>query len=319
VPRAMACTVAACAVIVVFAGCGSQADPLSGGATDYAGTNAYVRARAAFLRSSRAGFVAGRAPMAALVAQVRNSCPGSLRNTPAASTTVLPKDGSVAERRTQLAAANFLLALEQGLVTAQEEPLAAATQRFEATVAAIRWSDPRITNAVQTFIDIAQEQRHGAQPDVCGEISRWTRSGFRTLPSLSRREVSGPIAQRWMRDMVALGCGRFAPANAVSVLGVLSLYQAPGIRPNIQEIAASEQRLQVEQLHARADAARSLGQALGVNAPLEVTQPKRVRARRSGSRARKSPGEPPKCTGKPELVSETVKEPAGAEREPIGR
>jgi hypothetical protein len=309
----------ACALIAILAGCGSQASSNVGRAKDYSGTTAYVRAREAFLQSARAGLAAGQAPMAALVAHVGASCPGSLRGTPADNPTVRGSSGSGAGLRTQLAATAFFLGLEQSLEVAQRQPLAAATQRFEATVAAIRWSDPRINNLMQTFAQITSQEHRRTEPDVCREISQWLSSGYRTLPALTQPELRGAIGRRWMREMAALGCGRFSSANSTSVLSALSLYEPPGVRPTVREVAASEQRLQIEEHHARAHAAQALGRALGIDVALPQRASSREGSKRSRVNEAQNAGRLSRCTGKPELVSETVKEPADAESEPVGR
>lgn len=290
---------------VLVAGCGAQGSPTGAQTKDYRGTAAYVRARQAFLQASRASLAAGQAQMATLVARVRAGCPGALRGTPEIAVTAPLKGGSVAQQRTQLAAARLFLALEEALEAAQKEPLAGATQQFATNIAAIRWSDPRINDLVHTFAEMEQQENLGGQPDLCQEIRSWTSSGYRKLPAVTDAERHGTIGGRWMRDVAALGCGRFALANPAEVLGALSLYQPANARPSVREIAASEASLRVEALHARSNAAQSLGQALGIDIPLRA-QSRRRRSRRSGSA---SPGGLPRCTGKAELVSETVKAP----------
>jgi hypothetical protein len=310
VRKAKTRTLAACGLIALLAGCGSQASSkAAGGAKNYSATSAYLRAREAFLQSARAGISTGQAPMAAIVAHVRESCPGSLRGTPA-DKTVAGKSGSAAQVRTELAAATFLLGLEQSLEAAQRQPQAAAGQQFEATVAALHWSDPRINKLMQTFAQIASQERHQAAPDVCREISEWSSSGYKTLPAVTHPELGGIIGRQWMRDMAALGCGRFSAANPASVLSALSLYDPPGVRPTVREVASSEQRLEVEEHHARADATRSLGKVLGIDFTLPPKRPRTSDALNASRRLSR-------CTGKPERVSETVKEPADAQTEPL--
>ncbi len=296
-------------VVVVCAGCNSQTSPTADRAASYRATTAYLRAREAFLRSSTAELAAGRAPMAALVAQVRTGCPGALRGTSENGAPGSARAGSVSAQRAQLAAAEFFLALEESLEAAQQEPLAAAAHQFFATVASIRWGDSRITNLVRTFAQIERERRPGPPPDVCRQINVWARSGYREVPAITRAEPRGAIGRRWMRDMAALGCGRFSGVNPREVLSALSLYHPTG-RPTIREVAAREVSLETEQSHARAEATRALGQALGVDTSPRKRSSLAKRSRRSGSiRAPNGPNELSLCTGKPELLSEPVATP----------
>jgi hypothetical protein len=244
--------------------------------------------------------------MDALVAQVRAGCPGALRGTPETDVTGPLKAGSVAEERAQLAAARFFLVLEDALEAAQREPLAEATQQFATKIATIRWNDPRINNLVHTFADMERQEGLGVQPDLCQEIHEWTSSGYQKLPVTANAEPHGAIGGRWMRDLAALGCGRFAPANPAEVLGALSLFQPADAHPGVQEIAASEASFRVDALHARSGAARSLGQALGIDIPSRRQASRRRQSRRSSPAG---PGGLLRCTGKAELVSETVKAP----------
>lgn len=108
-------------VVAGLAGGGSQGSPASVRANELNVTNAYLRAREAFLQSSRARLAAGRVPMASLVAQARASCPGSLRGTPADDVRGPTGEGSVAEQRRRIAAAEFSRGLEEGREAAQRE------------------------------------------------------------------------------------------------------------------------------------------------------------------------------------------------------
>jgi hypothetical protein len=196
--------------------------------------------------------------------------------------------------------------IEQGVEAAQQEPQAPAARRFAMTVAAIRWSDPRIAALVNTFVEIELQRRHMPPLDVCREIREWATSGYRTLPTLTPAEPNGVIGRRWMRAVAALGCGKFSPATPTEVLRALRLYQQRGGDPTTRDIEVMEVDFASEQTRARAGATRSLGRALG----LSTTRLKRSKRRRLIT-ALNTFHEPPGCTGEPDLISEPVKEPAG--------
>jgi hypothetical protein len=198
------------------------------------------------------------------------------------------------------------MGIERGLETAQHEPQAAAIQRFATTVAAIHWSDPRIADLVNTFIEIELQRRHMSQLDVCQEIREWVSSGYHKLLAPTSAELSGAIGRRWMLDNAALGCGKFSPATPREVLRALGPYQQPGGHPTTREIEIMEIHLGLEEARARGGATRSLSQALG----LSTTLSKRSKRRRPIT-ALNAPPEPMGCSGQPDQISEPVKEPVG--------
>jgi hypothetical protein len=189
--------------------------------------------------------------------------------------------------------------IERGLEAAEREPRGAAVQRFATTVTSIRWSDPRIANLVHTFVQIEAKRRHRAQLDVCRAIRDWVASGYRKVPVSTSAEPPGAIEREWAREMAALGCRPFSSANPSEVLRALRLYQRPDAQPTTRQIELLEVRLVLEESLVRADAARSLGRALGIRVP----RSKRSR-RRHSSTAVNAPAEPPGCSGRPEPISE---------------
>jgi hypothetical protein len=303
-------TGAAIVMVTACAGCSSAAsqDPAPHAQiADRTATGEYLRAREALIRSSMADLPAGRRPMAAFVARIRAACPGALRGTPVNQIAPRPMGASVGQERAQFQDATFVVGVvEEGLEAAQQEPQAAAAQRFATTVSAIRWSNPRITDLVDTFIEIERERRDMPQRDVCREIREWATSGYRKVPVLRPAVPGGTIGRRWMLDMAALGCGKFSPAAPEEVLRALRPYRQPGGRPTTREVELMEIRLSSEEARTREGATRSLSQALGLSA----TRRQRPKRRRP-STALKAPLEPPGCRGTPDVIFEQVKQPVG--------
>jgi hypothetical protein len=155
-------------------------------------------------------------------------------------------------------------------------------------------------------VQIEQQRRHMPQLDVCRAIREWAASGYRRLPALSSAEPSGALGQRWMRDNAALGCGKFSPVTPTEVLRALRSAQQPGRRPNTRDVEVMEVQQASQELRAREDAARALGQALGLTATVVESS-----KRRGGISASNVPREPSACRGRPELLSQPVTGPAG--------
>lgn len=296
-------------MVIACAGCSSGAsqDPARHAQIAELGpTGEYLRARDALIRSSMADLFAGRRPMAAFVAHVRAECPGALRGTPVDHIEPLPKGASVGQERAQFQDARFAVEVERSLEAAQQQRLETAVQRFATTVVSIRWSNPLVAYLVKTFIEIELERRHMPQLDVCRAIRGWAASGYRKVPVLTPAEPRGAIGRRWERAVAALGCGKFSPADPREVLRALRPYQQPGGHPTTRDVEVMEIQLSLEESRARKGATRSLRQALGMS----TIRSKRSKRRRPLT-ALNAPSEPIGCSGKPDYLSEPVKEPVG--------
>lgn len=296
-------------VAIACAGCSSGAsqDPPTRAQTiDYSATSAYLGAREALIRSAAADLPAGRGPMAALIGDVRAACPSTLRGTPLSQPVPPVQSMSPGQKQMRLKYGKLTRRIEEALEAAQQRRLETAVKRFAATVASIRWTDPRITDLVNTFIQIELQRLRAPQPDVCREIKKWVASGYRQLPApLYVGEPGGAIGRKWTRDVAALGCGKFSPANPREVLRALRLYQRPGAQPATRQIEVMEIRLSFEESYARANAARSLARALGLPVSWPISKRQHPITGLNGFH------EPPGCTGKPDLISEPVKEGGG--------
>lgn len=285
--------------LVACAGCGAAGDPdVHGGLADRA-TSEYLDAREALIRSSMADLPAGRDRMAAFVAHVRAGCSGALTGTPLDHVEPLGRGKSVGRERAKVEDARFVVEIERGLEGAQQTRQPATVQRFVKTTLSIRWNNPVVTDLVHTFIEI-EEQRAGlaSRVDVCGKIKEWASNGYRKPPVIVPVEPSGALAEKWTRDVAALGCGKFSPTTPREVLRALRPYQQAGGGPTTRHVEVMEMRLMLEEAQARTAAVRSLAKALG----LAMTGPKH-RKYRHPAIALKFPPEPPGCSGKPDVLS----------------
>jgi hypothetical protein len=304
---AVACVLFA---VITCAGCGAAQDPVTHtqliDRVATSPTNQYLRARETLIRSAMADLAAGRAPMTAFVARVRAECPDALRDTPLYYFKRRVKGASVAHERALVGEARFSGEIEDVLEAAQQVRQTAVVLRFAKTVDTIRWNNPVVTDLIRAFVEIELERRHiGQLIDVCHAIKEWANSGYRKPPVLIPIEPGGALGERWVRDVAALGCGKFSPADPGVVLTALRRYQQPGSHPTTREVEIMEFRLFVEESRARKGAARSLRQALG----LSTTRRQRPRHGRPIN-ALRLPSEPPGCSGKPDLIFEPVKKDA---------
>jgi hypothetical protein len=289
---------------IVCGGCGTSENPTNHSvAPNGTATSKYLGARESLIRSSEAALPAASPLLNRLVAHVSTECPGVLRNTPAAHLEPFARYRSVAQRLAALRAASVSTEVERSLEAAEQEPQQAAVQRFLASVESIRWNDPWITELVRAFAGI-ERQRHGVpQLDVCRMIREWVSSGYRKPPAAVAEEPTGQLGRRWMLASAALGCGKFSPANPLQVLRALRRYQQPGASPTTRDVETMEEHLVVAESQGRGSAAEALGTALGLPATRPRSIPRRHRVALPELRG---------CSGKPELISEPVKEPAGA-------
>jgi hypothetical protein len=294
---------------IVCSGCslGASRDPVTPAqATDRAATSEYLRARKAFIRSASADLPAGRIPMAALIGHVRAACAGALRGTPLSQPVPPVQSMSPGQKQVWLKYTRLTRRIEEVLEAAQQRRLDTAIKRFTATVASSRWNDPRITDLVNTFIQIERQRLYTPQPDVCREIKKWMVSDYRQLPApLYVGEPGGAIGRRWTHDVAVLGCGKFSPATPRVVLTALRSYQRPGAQPTTRQVELMEISLTFEESYARTNANRSLAQALGLPVPRT-----KLSTRLPSAAALNAFHEPPGCSGQPDRLYQPVKKSA---------
>lgn len=308
--------VAACLLMMgACAGCSSQASTTGSQSADYAATSAYLHAREQLMRSSVASLPAGRAPMVAFVAHVQAGCGGILSGAPVHLSSLPLREMSAAQQRVELEKAVFIEALNQSVERVQQEAQAAAAERFATSVDSLRWSDPRVTDLVHTYVAIEMQRRHMASLDVCRKLREWASTGYRKVPPPTQPfEPHGALGRKWMRAAAVLGCGKFSPAVPEKVLAALRRYQRAGAQPSTRSIELLEARLILEEARTSLAAKRSLFHAIGL--PPWRTRRPRHRARHGSSETR--PGGLPGCTGEQELLSHQVTGPVGRqEREAL--
>jgi hypothetical protein len=63
----------------------------------------------------------------------------------------------------------------------------AAIRQFDHAVASLRWSDPQLTLLVHGMTIREDAAVNVGVPDLCGELKRWSRSGYRTVAASTER------------------------------------------------------------------------------------------------------------------------------------
>jgi hypothetical protein len=104
-----------------------------------------------------------------------------------------------------------------------------AISKFDHTVAKLRWSDPQLTSLVHHMASAGELAGTVGVPDLCGDLSQWSRSRYQTVPlsttrynrrtaALGRLEArSKETAADWWLEHLAANqrgiCGQFSRAR----------------------------------------------------------------------------------------------------------
>jgi len=133
---------------------------------DVASTHAYIRANYVFARASEAETGPVQANVEALNQKLAQECPdvGS---------------GSPQNEESQLLSYEVVVALWSSSYGTDAGPIGT----FVDTVRRLRWSNPRLTHAVQTYARGLHELATLQMPDLCDDVSAWKASDFKTVPA----------------------------------------------------------------------------------------------------------------------------------------
>lgn len=249
-------------------GCsGSKHDPSKSRArlANYAATKAYLRAREQFVRSAMADLGAGRKPMHAVIAGVREGCAGAMRGTPLENLTELSeawrarrKGSAVGDHRLESfgegeleAFADFVVELPEALRLAQRKAETVAVRRFARQVLALRWADARVTTLTHTFAHIELRRLRTRPVSVCRWVEAWKSSGYRRVPAVIQHPPEGTLGVEWLHAEAALGCGKLSDESGLTVLRALEHYGSPRWRSTAaQHVGSLESRLFIAELQA---------------------------------------------------------------------
>ncbi len=175
----------------------SRATPVS--PADAAATRAYLEARYGLELSLVGKAAASRAAVTAFDAQLGGECSGVLAHEPRPGSLLGAKEqppprvqGELARGQEQSAAIEEELSLTS--FVAVYAPDLAAEQAYEAALAPLRWSDPRIAPLVESSQRIWTVPYTRGAASVCADMKVWAQSGYRSLAAATRELRSGLAA-----------------------------------------------------------------------------------------------------------------------------
>jgi hypothetical protein len=133
---------------------------------DIASTHAYIRANYAFARASEAKTRPVQANIEALNQKLSRDCPHA-------------GSGSPQNEASQLLSYEVVVALWSSSYGSDAGPIST----FVDAVKRLRWSNPRLTHTVHTYTTGLHELATLQMPDLCGDVSAWKASDFKTVPA----------------------------------------------------------------------------------------------------------------------------------------
>jgi hypothetical protein len=162
-----------CVGLLVVLGCGFMAscgDARPIRSADAMATRAYLNARSELDRATAAALPRVSGSGEAFVATIARECPA-------------------AAKMARHDAGFDVMSIEATRASAavMRQANRAAIRQFDHTVAGLRWSDPQLTLLVHGLAIREDAAVNVGVPDLCGELKRWSRSGYRTVPASTER------------------------------------------------------------------------------------------------------------------------------------
>ncbi len=178
---------------------------------DVAATHAYIDANFTFAKASQARAAIAQAATVRLTSRVAREC----RDAGAGS----PENEE--SQKVSYEAAGALWSVVYG---ADAGPIRA----FVRAVAPLRWGNPELTHAAQTYARSLHELSTLVLPDLCADVRTWSAGGFRTLPATTTS---------FDRHVEAIEGHTIAPR-------LLAPYERPGDRSIVERTTQLETKLE---------------------------------------------------------------------------
>jgi hypothetical protein len=137
---------------------------------DIASTHAYIRADYALNRATEAKVAAAQAGVVALNRKLGQTCPKA-------------GAGGLEDEASQPLSYEVAVAMWSVSYGTDAGPIDA----FLATVSRLRWSEGRLTRITHSYAQRLHQMATLPMPDLCGDVSAWKASGFRTIPPETTR------------------------------------------------------------------------------------------------------------------------------------
>ncbi len=135
---------------------------------DSVSTHAYIRANYALNRATQARVKAAQASIEATIHKLGQECPKL-------------GVGSPQNEESQHLSYEVVVALWSASFATDAAPI----RTFAHTVRHLRWSNPKLTHMTQRYATDLQELASLQMPNVCGDVTAWKETGFKTAPAAS--------------------------------------------------------------------------------------------------------------------------------------
>ena len=129
-------------------------------------TRAYVKADYALVYTARSNLKTGEAALEELQSKLGGECPGAATASP---------ENEAAEKLSN----EVIGAMSTVFIRADVQ----AVGNFATAVERLHWSDQQLTRKVASYAAKLKALAVLAIPNVCGDVSTWAASGYRTLPA----------------------------------------------------------------------------------------------------------------------------------------
>ena len=135
---------------------------------DIASTHAYIRANYALTRATQAKVKVAQASIEATIHKLGQECPKL-------------GVGSPQNEEAQHLSYEVVVALWSASFATDAGPI----RRFASVVRHLHWSNPKLTHMAQRYATDLQELASLQMPNVCGDVTAWKESGYKTAPTTS--------------------------------------------------------------------------------------------------------------------------------------
>jgi hypothetical protein len=135
---------------------------------DIASTHAYIRANYALNRATQAKVKVAQASIEATIRKLGQECPKL-------------GVGSPQNEESQRLSYEVVVALWSASYATDAAPI----RKFAQAARHLHWSNPKLTYMTQRYAADLQDLASLQMPNVCGDVTAWKESGFKTVPATS--------------------------------------------------------------------------------------------------------------------------------------
>jgi hypothetical protein len=156
------------AIVLTMLAFGAAPAAAFGTQQDIVSTHAYIRANYALTRATQAKIKVAQASIEATIHQLGQECPKL-------------GVGSPQNEESQHLSYEVVVALWSASFATDAGPI----RRFASAVRHLHWSNPKLTHMAQRYATDLRELASLQMPNVCGDVTAWKESGYKTAPATS--------------------------------------------------------------------------------------------------------------------------------------